>query len=81
MGAGCGGRRGIIDAPPSLLDAAGQVAEAEGGALNPFINVVVWTESHFQARAPRTDIPKTLGILRRAGACKPPANGDGLPKP
>jgi hypothetical protein len=68
---------------PSLLDEARQVAEAEGVALNQFINVAVAeklsalrTEKHFAERARRASIPKALGILRRAGVGNPPMKGD-----
>jgi hypothetical protein len=68
---------------PSLLDEARKVAEAEGVALNQLINVAVAeklsalrTESYFQERAGRADIPKALDILARAGKGKPPMPGD-----
>jgi hypothetical protein len=72
---------------PSLLDEARKVAEMEGVALNQLINVAVAeklsalrTESYFQERAARADIPQALDILRRAGAGNPPVKGDALPK-
>ena len=72
---------------PSLLDEARKVAEDEGVALNQFINVAVAeklsalrVESYFQERAARADIPRALGILKRAGKGKPPVKGDGLEK-
>lgn len=59
---------------PSLLDEARKEAEAEGVALNQLINVAVAeklsasrTETYFQERAARTDLPKALEVLRRAG--------------
>jgi hypothetical protein len=65
---------------PSLMDEARKVAEAEGVALNQFINVAVAeklsalrTESNFRERAERADIPKALDILKRAGKGKPPS--------
>ncbi|PYE87115.1 toxin-antitoxin system HicB family antitoxin [Phyllobacterium leguminum] len=68
---------------PSLLDEARKVAESEGVALNQLINVAVAeklsalrTESYFQERAARADIPKALEILGRAGKGKLPAKGD-----
>ena len=68
---------------PSLLEAARKVVEAEGVALNPFINVAVAeklsalrTESYFAERTVRADIPKALDILARAGVGNPPARGD-----
>lgn len=70
---------------PSLLDEARQMAEAEGVALNQFINVAVAeklsalrTEKYFAERAARADIPKALTILKRAGAGNPPMKGDNL---
>jgi hypothetical protein len=72
---------------PSLLDEARKVAETEGVALNQLINVAVAeklsalrTESYFQERAARADVPKALDILRRAGVGDPPMKGDELPK-
>ena len=71
---------------PSLLDEASKLAEMEGVALNQFINVAVAeklsalrTESYFAERAARTDIPKALDILKRAGVGNPPMKGDALP--
>nr|WP_113866464.1 hypothetical protein [Brenneria salicis]NMN91455.1 hypothetical protein [Brenneria salicis ATCC 15712 = DSM 30166]RBP62695.1 hypothetical protein DES54_11532 [Brenneria salicis ATCC 15712 = DSM 30166]RLM30662.1 hypothetical protein BHG07_09475 [Brenneria salicis ATCC 15712 = DSM 30166] len=71
---------------PSLLDEARKVAENEGVALNQLINVAVAeklsalrTESYFQERAARADIPKALDILNRAGRDNPPVKGDELP--
>lgn len=70
---------------PSLLDEARKVAEAEGVALNQFINVVVAeklsalrTEEYFWERAARADIPKALAVLKRAGKGKRPMKGDAL---
>ncbi|MER9134646.1 toxin-antitoxin system HicB family antitoxin [Mesorhizobium sp. M0768] len=71
----------------SLLDEARKVAESEGVPLNQFINVAVAeklsalrTESYFQERAARADIPKALDILKRAGKGKAPTKGDELPE-
>ena len=71
---------------PSLLDEARKVAETEGVALNQLINVAVAeklsalrTESYFQERAARAQIPKALDILKRAGVGNPPVKGDELP--
>jgi hypothetical protein len=71
---------------PSLLDEARKVAETEGVALNQLINVAVAeklsalrTESYFQERAARADIPKALDILKYAGVGNPPMKGDELP--
>jgi hypothetical protein len=70
---------------PSLLDEARQAAEAEGVALNQLINVAVAeklsalrTERHFAERTRRANIPKALGILKRAGVGNPPMKGDKL---
>ncbi|AZO24855.1 MAG: hypothetical protein E5W38_03220 [Mesorhizobium sp.] len=72
---------------PSLLDEARKVAESEGVPLNQLINVAVAeklsalrTESYFEERASRADIPKALKILRRAGKGKAPVRGDELPE-
>ena len=70
---------------PSLPDEARKVAEAEGVALNQLINVAIAeklsaprTESYFQERAARADIPRALDILKRAGVGNPPVKGDAL---
>jgi hypothetical protein len=70
---------------PSLLDEARKLAEAEGVALNQLINVAVAekisalrTESYLAERAARADIPKALGILKRAGVGRRPVKGDEL---
>jgi hypothetical protein len=72
---------------PSLLDELRKLAEAEGVALNQFINVAVAeklsalrTEDYFRERAARGDVRKALGILKRAGVGKPPMKGDDLPR-
>ncbi len=69
----------------SLLDEARKVAEAEGVALNQFINVAVAeklsalrTEAYFRERAARADIPRALDILKRAGVGVAPVRGDEL---
>ncbi len=71
---------------PSLLDEARKLAESEGVALNQLINVAVAeklsalrTETYFAERAARADLPRALGILKRAGAGEPPVGGDELP--
>jgi hypothetical protein len=68
---------------PSLLEEARRVAEAEGVALNQFINVAVAeklsalrTTQYFAERAARADVPEALRILRRAGVGNPPEPGD-----
>ena len=70
----------------SLLEEVRKVAEAEGVALNQFINVAVAeklsalrTEDYFAARAARADVPAALEILARAGRGVPPMDGDELP--
>jgi hypothetical protein len=72
---------------PSLLEEVRKLAEADGVALNQFINVAVAeklsalrTESYFAERAARADIPQALDILKRAGIGNPPDRGDGLPE-
>ncbi|RWA73395.1 hypothetical protein [Mesorhizobium sp.] len=72
---------------PSLLDEARKVAESEGVPLNQLINVAVAeklsalrTESYFEERASRADIPEALTLLRRAGKGKAPVKGDELPE-
>ncbi len=71
---------------PSLLDEARKIAAAEGVALNQLINVAVAekvsalrTQSYIAERAARADVGKALGILKRAGAKRPPVKGDTLP--
>ena len=73
---------------PSLLDEARKLADAEGVALNQLINVAVAekvsalrTESYIAERAARANIPKALGILKRAGVGRPPMKGDELTEP
>jgi hypothetical protein len=68
---------------PSLLDEARELAQAEGVALNQFINVAVAeklsalrTQSYFAERAARADIRRALDILRKAGAGNLPLPGD-----
>jgi hypothetical protein len=70
---------------PSLLEEARRLAEIEGVALNQLINVAVAeklsalrTEKYFAERAARGNIPKALGILKRAGIGNPPMRGDRL---
>lgn len=71
---------------PSLLEEVRKVADAEGVAVNQFINVAVAeklsalrTESYFQERAVRANVSRAFEILRRAGVGKPPMRGDELP--
>jgi hypothetical protein len=69
----------------SLLDEARKVAEAEGVALNQFINVALAeklaalrTASYFRERAERANLKQALHILKRAGKGNPPMRGDEL---
>lgn len=69
----------------SLLDEARRVAQAEGVALNQFINVALAeklsalrTASYFAERAARADVAKALAILDRAGRGNKPMPGDEL---
>lgn len=69
----------------SLLEEARRVSEAEGVALNQFINVAVAeklsalrTEDYFRERAQRGDIEKAKRILKRAGRNHTPREGDEL---
>ena len=72
---------------PSLLDEARKLSEAEGVALNQFINVAVAekvsalrTERYIAERATRADLPKALHVLKRAGRDRAPMKGDEMPK-
>ena len=60
------------------------MAESEGVPLNQFINVAV-VEKLSALRTERNalpcaDIPKAVGILKRAGEGKAPIKGDELPE-
>lgn len=66
-----------------MLEEARRVAEAEGVALNQFINVAVAeklsalrTEDYFRERAQRGDVSRAKRILKRAGKGNPPGPGD-----
>ena len=68
---------------PSLLEEARKVAEVEGVPLNQLINVAVAeklsalrTESYFQERAVRADLPKAIEVIKQAGVGNPPMKGD-----
>lgn len=70
----------------SLLEEARKLAEAEGVALNQFINVALAeklaamrTAEFFRERAKRGNVRKAIKILARAGKKNPPAPGDELP--
>ena len=67
----------------SLLEEARRVSEAEGVALNQFINVAVAeklsalrTETYFQERAARAIPGEAKRILEKAGRGNPPMPGD-----
>lgn len=69
----------------SLLEELRRVSEAEGVAINQFINVAVAeklsalrTEEYFRARRQRGDSAKALRVLERAGVGNPPRQGDEL---
>ena len=69
----------------SLLEEARRVSEAEGVALNQFINVAVAeklsalrTDDYFRERADRGNVRRAKQILKRAGRGNPPAQGDEL---
>lgn len=68
---------------PSLFEEAKRVAQAEGVALNQFINVAVAeklsalrTEDYFQERAARADVGRAKRILKKAGRGNKPLPGD-----
>ncbi len=67
----------------SILEEARRVSEAEGVALNQFINVAVAeklsalrTESYFRERAARAIPGEAKRILEKAGRGNPPMPGD-----
>jgi hypothetical protein len=69
----------------SLLNEARKVAEAEGVALNQFINVAVAeklsalrTEDYFRERGQRANVGKAKRLLSSAGRGKAPVPGDEL---
>jgi hypothetical protein len=69
----------------SILEEARRVSEAEGVALNQFINVTVAeklsalrTEEYFRERAQRGDVAEAKRLLKRAGRGRPPVPGDQL---
>lgn len=69
----------------SLLDEARKLAQAEGVALNQFINVALAeklaamrTASYFRERSGRANVRKALKILARAGKNNSPVPGDEL---
>lgn len=67
----------------SLLEEAKRVSEAEGVALNQFINVAVAeklsalrTEEYFRERAQRGNMRNAKRVLKRAGRGNTPIPGD-----
>jgi hypothetical protein len=69
------------------MEAAKNLAEAEGVALNQLINVAVAqmiaahrASNYIAMRAKRANIPRALEILSRAGTGNPPIEGDELPE-
>jgi hypothetical protein len=72
---------------PSLLEAARDLAESEGVALNQLINVAVAqmiaahnASNYIAIRARRANLPRALEILKKSGAGNPPMPGDELPE-
>lgn len=71
---------------PSLLEAARNLAEAEGVALNQLINTAVAqmvaahsASNYISIRAKRANLPHAMEILNKAGAGNPPLREDELP--
>jgi len=71
---------------PSLLEAARNLAAAEGVALNQLINKAVAqivaahsVSNYISIRAKKANIPHALEILNKAGAGSPPLPEDELP--
>jgi hypothetical protein len=72
---------------PSLYEAARELANEEGVALNQLINVAVAqmlaansASNYIAIRARRANMNEALEILRRAGRGNPPEEGDELPE-
>jgi hypothetical protein len=72
---------------PTLLEAARNLAESEGVALNQLINVAVAqmvaahnASNYIAIRARRANLPRALETLRKAGAGEAPREGDELPE-
>ena len=70
---------------PSKDHEARRVSQAEGVALNQFINMAVAeklsalrTEEYFRERGQRGKVEKAKRLLKRAGRGKPPTPGDEL---
>ena len=68
---------------PSILEEARRIAEAEGVALNQFINVAAGegglalrTEEYLGERGARGDVAKAKRVLKRAGRGNTPSPGD-----
>lgn len=67
----------------SILEEARRVSEAEGVALNQFINVAVAeklsalrTEDYFRERGRRGNVARAKVLLKRAGRGAPLLSGD-----
>lgn len=72
---------------PTLLEAARNVAESEGVALNQLINTAVaqmvaahGASNYIALRARRANLPRAMEILGKAGAGNPAIEGDELPE-
>ncbi|MDR3793132.1 MAG: toxin-antitoxin system HicB family antitoxin [Terracidiphilus sp.] len=72
---------------PSLMEAAREIAKAEGVAVNQLINVAVaqmiavhHASSYMTMRAARANPERALDILNQAGRDNPPIAGDELPE-
>ena len=71
---------------PSLLEAARNLAAAEGVALNQLISTAVaqmvaghGVSNYISIRAKKANIPRALEILNKGGAGSPPLPEDELP--
>ena len=72
---------------PFLMEAARDLAEKEGVALNQLFNVAVAqlistqaATDYIKERAKRANVQRTLEILRRPRKGEPPREGDELPR-
>jgi hypothetical protein len=72
---------------PTIFEAARNLAESEGVALNQLINTAVAqliaaneSSNYISFRAKRANLPRALEILSKAGANTPPIPGDELPE-
>lgn len=76
-----------LELRPNLVDEARKAADAEGMALDDFVNAALAeklsamrTAHYFAERGARADPVKALEILSRAGRGEPPMPGDELPR-